>query len=309
VAAFAITEATAGLTSITTTTSTIVASAGSWITAGVKVGDVVRLTNHSTAANNNKNLRVLAVTASTITVPTGDLVADAGADAAFTLTVAKRLVQGTTNRSFTFEEGFLDIDKSQLFTGCRITGMTLRFMPDATVMVRFNVVGQDMQLLEGGAAPFFADGSEVITTSLALSVVDAKVRVNGADIVDFTSFEITFDLGGATIAVGGANTSPDVFINPAKVSANISFLREDFDNITAFVNETVFQIGIVCVENDSEPKDFINFFLGNCKFGASQKGLGVDNGLIETLPVTVGKDETTGGAYSQTMMQISTSAA
>ena len=54
----AITEATAGLTSITTTANTIVAAAGSWITAGVRVNDVWRLTNHSSAANNGNNLRV-----------------------------------------------------------------------------------------------------------------------------------------------------------------------------------------------------------------------------------------------------------
>ena len=42
---------------ITTTTSTIVAAAGSWITAGVRVGDIVTLTGHSTAANNSLRLR------------------------------------------------------------------------------------------------------------------------------------------------------------------------------------------------------------------------------------------------------------
>ena len=46
VAAVAITEST--MTSITTTTSTIVAAAGSWITEGVRVGDLVRLTDHAT---------------------------------------------------------------------------------------------------------------------------------------------------------------------------------------------------------------------------------------------------------------------
>jgi len=79
------TEATAGLTSITTTTSTIVASAGSWITAGFAVNDVVILTGHSTAANNNKPLNITALTASTMTVAQ-TLVADGVADTAFTVT-------------------------------------------------------------------------------------------------------------------------------------------------------------------------------------------------------------------------------
>ena len=36
-------------TSITTTTSTIVAATGSWITLGLRGGDVIRLTNHSSS--------------------------------------------------------------------------------------------------------------------------------------------------------------------------------------------------------------------------------------------------------------------
>ena len=59
VAAVDITQAT--MTSITTTTSTIVAPEGNWITQGIRLGDIVRLTGHSTAANNDKNLTVKSV--------------------------------------------------------------------------------------------------------------------------------------------------------------------------------------------------------------------------------------------------------
>ncbi|TIL83592.1 MAG: hypothetical protein E5Y76_02090, partial [Mesorhizobium sp.] len=47
----------ADFTSITTGANTIVFAAGSPISLGVKVGDVWRLTNHSSAANNSINLR------------------------------------------------------------------------------------------------------------------------------------------------------------------------------------------------------------------------------------------------------------
>ena len=59
VAAVAITQAT--MVSITTTASTIVAPEGNWITQGVRVGDIVRLTGHATAANNDINLTVRSV--------------------------------------------------------------------------------------------------------------------------------------------------------------------------------------------------------------------------------------------------------
>ena len=90
-AAVPITEV--AMTSITTTASTIVAAGGSWITEGVRVGDIVRLTGHSTAANNDINLLVAAVTASTITVQGPPLTVDAAPDATFTLTILKKLVE------------------------------------------------------------------------------------------------------------------------------------------------------------------------------------------------------------------------
>jgi hypothetical protein len=114
-----ITEATGGLTSITTTTSTIVNGGGSWITAGLRVGDVIRLTNHSSAGNNSRNLRIVGLTASTITVAEL-LTANAVADTAFTITRPKKLIQYSAGvlvpRYFTVDEYDVDIDQSTVLT-------------------------------------------------------------------------------------------------------------------------------------------------------------------------------------------------
>ena len=64
-AAVAITQAT--MTSITTTASTIVATEGNWITQGVRVGDIVRLTDNVEAANNDINLTVKSIYADRMT--------------------------------------------------------------------------------------------------------------------------------------------------------------------------------------------------------------------------------------------------
>jgi len=45
------------MTSVTTTTSTIVAAAGNWITEGLRVGDVIRATGLPDAANNGTTTR------------------------------------------------------------------------------------------------------------------------------------------------------------------------------------------------------------------------------------------------------------
>jgi hypothetical protein len=216
----------ADVTSITTQAgppSTITGASGSFLTAGggIKKGDVIRLTGHSTAANNSKNLRVTNVTASVITVAES-LVTDAVADTTFSIAVCKRLINGSppVNRAFTFEEVDQDIDSSEVFDWARVAGITLKFVPDQTVQITFKMLGRDMQTFTGASSPYFT--TYTMPAGVGLVVTDGKVYVNGADSFDFTSLEINLDLGGATQPVIGSDKSPDVFLNNAKISGTLS---------------------------------------------------------------------------------------
>ena len=286
--------------------STFTFAAGSLITAGIKVGDIVRMNaTGGPAGNNNRNLRVTAVTATLLTVAE-TLTLDATPRTTFTLTVLKRLVQGTTSRSFTFEEKDLDASVSKQFVGCRIAKVMLSFKPDATVQVTFGLVGQDMNVISGGSYPYFT--SPTVATGIGLVCSDGKVRVNGVDSIDFTGLDITIDLGGATQPVIGSMISPDVFLNPAKITGQLTGLRSDLSRLGLFTAETQFEIGVLCVAPMSEPKDCVHFYFGNCKYMGQSDGMGQDNALIETLPINIGLDEA-GGAHVSTMFLMSTSAA
>lgn len=157
------------MTSITTTTNTIVAAAGSWITQGLRVGDYITLTGHSTAANNSKRLLVTALTTSTITVPAGSLTTDAVADTSFTVTVHKRLTQGVTKRYFTFEEYHADIDQSELFTDCMISSGRLTLQPDNTAQLEVGVVGINASALATGSSPQLTTPTAYDTANLIAS--------------------------------------------------------------------------------------------------------------------------------------------
>jgi hypothetical protein len=304
VAAVAITQAT--MTSITTGVNTIVAAAGSWITQGVRVGDVVRLTGHSTAANNSKNLRVTGVTALTITVAE-TLVVDAVADTTFTLTVSKKLSQPAVpvRRSFTFEEYDQDVDLTEQVTGARISSVKITGGADGMCTIEFGIVGADLIPLATGASPFFT--SPTLTTSIALTLADATLRYAGADILTLTSFEVTLDLRAATQPVIGSLVTPDVFDNPAQVSGSITGIRSDFTNLTRFSSETELELQVLMVEPESEPKDFISLFLPRIKLTSVDKGFGSDGALLETMPFTVGPKEGTTG-YDSSMLTFTTSA-
>jgi len=309
VAATAVTAATAGLTSIKTATgpNTITATAGSWITAGVKVGDVVRLTASSTAGNNNKNLRVTGVTALVLTVAE-TLVVNATADATFSLQIAKKLIQGTTpvRRSFTFEEYDADIDQSEQATGVRVSSLKLSGQPDGMAVVEFGLVGADLVPLATSASPFYT--APVLSTSIGLTFVDAVIRLNGVDVATPTAFDLTLDMT-AKGQPGLYIVTPDVFENNAELSGSISLLRADLSNLTNFTSETEFELHLLLTAPGVEPKDFISIFIPRVKLTGVDKTIGSDGAMVTALPFMTGTKGAGISGYDDSMLTILTSAA
>lgn len=308
VAAAAITQAT--MTSITTTTTTIVAAAGSWITQGVRVGDRVKLTGHSTAANNAKWFRVTAVTASTITcgniAGAAPLVLDAGADSSFTLTVARTLIMGTTptERYFSFDEYYQDIDVSHAFTDVKVNKLSFSAQPDQEALWTLGMLGLDGNATASGNSPVLT--SPTYTTSLPLVLADnGYVRINGIDygIVTGVSFEL--DMGGGVPSVLAAN-APDVFLDNASGRGTITCMKSDDTFFTAFDSETQIELAIDLVENDSDPKDFVSVYIGNAVFDGAGGPINGSGAFIQTIPFRFGKDEA-GSAQAATMLKISNS--
>ncbi|MGN8547669.1 hypothetical protein ACQPTN_24000 [Bradyrhizobium sp. 13971] len=110
--AFSKTEA--DFTSLTTVADGIVFTAGSPIAMGFKVGDIFRAANLPDAGNNNRNLRISALSANKITVPE-TLIVNPAPDTNCTLTrPGKRLTNPAqlVRRYFGIEEFESDIGKA-----------------------------------------------------------------------------------------------------------------------------------------------------------------------------------------------------
>lgn len=305
-AAVAITNAT--MTSITTpTTSTIVAAAGSWLTQGVRVGDVVTLTGHATVANNNLRLRVKAVTASTITVHGTPLTVDAVADATFTLTILKKLKNATTptKRSFYIDEFRQDIDTSHAFGGCKIIGMKIVGQPDGSASIEFTVLGASQAVLSGASAPYFI--APTLSVSPRLVFTDAVLSWNGSDIAVVTAFELNYQINASAQPVIGSTITPDIFDNDAVLSGSISFISQDGTNVTAFLNETEVEFHALLLEPEADPKDCLSVFVPRVKAASVGDDLGGDGAMIEQVNFVTGKKEST-TSYDDTVLTLCTSA-
>jgi hypothetical protein len=308
VSALAVDETSASLGAVTISGgNTLTAAGGSWITAGFRVGMVVRLTSGFAAGNLNKNLRITALTATVMTV-TGVTLTNEGPIAAWDITAGKHLLQGTTRRSWTIEEREADIDGSELFVGNRISSLQIEIAPNQNARVTFGIAGQDMSVKTGADSPYFTS-LVAATTTLGMSCADCAILYNGTAIADLTGLTLSIDLNAAGTPVVGADVTPDVFENNAKVTGRISGLRQDFNKVSNFLAEDQLSLHLLLVENESEPQSYISVFVGNVTLGSASKSeLGNDGPRTQNFDLLVGKDER-GGAYAATMVLIQTDAA
>lgn len=285
---------------------TFTRAAGSWIGDGVRVGDVVRFGGFTTGQNNSRNFRVTAVTALVLTVAEIPA-AVASAQTGITLSRPKKLLMGLIPRSFSIEEAEVDIDASEVFTGCRISQMALRLAPNGMSQVTFNVVGQDMQIQQGVNSPFFL--TPVATVSIGMTAVEALIRLGSTDVLDLTGVDLSINLNAAGQPVVGSLITPDVFTNIASVEGSITALRQDVTRVQSFLNEDQLSLHLLFTENESEPKDFCSFFVGNLTLSSATKSeLGADGPRTQTLALLIGADDR-GGAYDPGSVKYQTSAA
>jgi hypothetical protein len=302
----------AALTSLTVNSSSQITFAGTTtpIAAGLRVGDVFRLTNMSTGANNNVNCRVKSIAASVVNLHGTPLTTQA-ADSACTLTIAKKLKNGATptKRAFYIDEYNQDIDASEVFDWCRFVGLRIRGTPDGMAEAELTVLGATAgPPLSGGAAPYFTSPTQF--TAGPLVFADATLSYNGVDIAIATAFELNLGIGAKTEPVIGSPVSPDVFDNDMRLSGSLTFIRQDLANVQKFIDETEVELHLLLVELEAEPKDFISICVPRLKLTAADAPLGNDGAMIETLPFMNGKKEGAGAAgYDDSTLTISTSAA
>lgn len=269
-------------TSGTTSTLTF-AGAGNLFTQGFKLGDIVRATGLTTPANNNKNLRIVGLTSTVMTV-TPAISATAQQAAGWSISTAgKKLLMGTTKRSFSIEHSHLDVDVSELFTGCRINSSTIRVAPNGMVTVSFDVLGQNGAIYTGASAPYFTTVAAAPVTSIVAGL-DGGLRLAGAEQAIVTGLDLTISNNMSMTGVLGTNLAPDVFQGRKVVTGNVSAFFQDETLINAFLNETEVDLVSTMLTSTGSPQDFLTLNLQRVKLSGVSHSIGADGGVIVQFP-------------------------
>lgn len=288
---FAAGVSTGALTNVTAAAGppgTFTRAAGSFLTDGFKVGDVVRWSGWSTTgtANNARNYRITDLTALIMsTTGTGNEVvaAKAAGDSVTCTVVGKKLFtpdSGQILKSYTVEHWYPDADTaiSERFVGVRVASMRFQMPATGLITTDMQLVAQDMQ---EGTARYFTSPAPISTTR-SLAAVSGLVRLNGADVATITGASLAISAAIEANPVMGSDIVPEIYPGMLSFGGQITVLLRDQSMMTAFKNEVEGDLLIFLTSDKTVNSPFTAFSMSRVKFNSAAKS-DSDRSIIQTV--------------------------
>lgn len=288
--AWATTSAMTGLSITVAGTGpyTLTRGSGSFLTDGVKIGDVVRLTAGSfTAGNLNNNILATGVTASVITgiVLNASALTAEGPIASATVTVVGKKswvpASGHTDLSYSIEHWFSDISQSELFRGCKVNTVGINLPPTGMAEIDLGFIGQDITT---DSSAYYTSPTAATATGI-VAAVNGALLVGGTQIATCTGLSATISGGFSGDPVVGANTVPALLPGRVAVSGQFTAYFTDATLRDNFIDEDEISLVVALTTSSAAAADFITLVLPRIKVGGASKDDG-EKGLVATFPFT-----------------------
>ena len=316
---FAAGATTTALTTVTAASTagaagTFTRSAGSYLTDGFKIGDVIRWTGWATTGtpNNAHNFLITALTATVMTVLALDGVAigakAAGDSVTGSLPGKKTFapVTALTDKYITFEHWFPDIAQSELFTDCKVGEFNLSLPASGMSQLTLGVKGLNMT--PATAAFFTAPSAQ--SSSGVVAAVNGVLLVGGAAVGLVTGLTVKGTANLNNEPVVGSNVKPDLFRGTTMIDGEFTAYFQDAAFRDIFLNETEASVIVTLTTANTAAADFVSITLPRVKAGGASKDDG-QKGLVQTIPFMALLNTTggTGISSEQTTMSIQDSLA
>jgi hypothetical protein len=295
---------------------TLTRAAGSYLTDGVKIGDVVRITAGTfvNPVNRDNNIVVTGLSAlvlTGVTLNSSVLIAEGPiATSAVTVIGKKALapMTGHTDTLLTVEEWYSDLSKSELFPDLRIGQCDIGLPASGNSTIKLTSMGLGVRTR--GAAQVLTAPTAATTTPV-LTAVRGIVLANGVSQLGITS--ISMSIKGNLNAIGpvvGSNFNPDMSRGRVEVTGSFTALFDSTTLGTLYDNETVTSLVAVMAADTTNNADFVAINLGALKLTGDDPDDG-EKAVMRTYPFTAQINAAGGAALAsdQTIITIQDSAA
>lgn len=241
---------------------TVTRSTGSFLTDGIKIGQVIQLSGANLAAGNvGKPLVVLDATALALTVSVlnSDLTLTAeSAKASSTVTVLGKVIVAAstahTNDYYSIEEHFTDIARSHFWPDLKAASASISVPASGNVAIALSFLGLGVRT-KGGSQVFTTPTAE--TSKDIVQAIDAALFIGTTRYTTMTSMTLVIDGQMAHgEAVIGSNYVTDIQKGDLKASGTFTVLVEDDAETDLFDNETETTLVVVLPNIDGE---FLSF--------------------------------------------------
>jgi hypothetical protein len=212
---------------------------------------------------------------------------------------------GHTDKSFSVEEWFADIGRSETFCGIKWAQASLQLPPTGMSTVAFTGTGKDYGQPPSNTRYFTSPTAQ--GTSSPFAAVNGLLRVNGAVSAAVTGFSMEIAAAFSGDPVLGQNSVPTQFAGRVKVSGQFTAYFEDGTLPAVFSDETEIGLQVALTTNNTAAADFLTVSLSRVKLGGADKNDG-EGGVVRTYPFTALLN-TAGGAHEVTTVAIQDSLA
>lgn len=284
-----------------------------WLSvAGIKVGDVVRMTIAALGSDLNKNLLVTAVSNTVITCTTlnGSTLTSGTTGAGCIVTVFGKKTwaptSGHVDLSYTFEEWYSDILQSEVTSGNKVNTASVALPATGLVTCDFGFMGKDMT----------TGTSQALTSPTAQNAFGSFAAVNGVVILDgvavanITGLNINVNRNMSSATVLGSNSVVEMFEGRIAVDGDFSAYFENGTFRDKFLTETEVSIVAVVTSSNAANADFVSFVLPRVKINSNTRDDG-EQGITaqHSFTALLNSGGGTGLATEKTTMSVQDSAA
>lgn len=249
--------------------------------------DVIKIAG---STSNNGYAEISAVNGTTLTLAHIDLVDESAGDSV-TVSGLDLLTNGTSDISFTIEDGYTDISQYLTYTGMKVNSLDLEVPPDGMVNVTFGFLGKTLATPSGSSG----DGSPTAaSTNSPFSGIDASSIAEGGSVLGdclVSDISLSFANGGQHEYGLGSASACNISQGRFRVTGTCTLYFEDATYLNKFLNETESSLQFLLLDPDGNP-----FWcdLHRIKYTAGKPQPNGENSVMLPMDITALRDSNTG---------------